>query len=1084
MSFFDSNVAVGNIGSLDSLSSDTASFQLSHSGSLGRKRTGSVAGNAVDMSGGMVDIYKSVKVKKIEEAQHQHHNEEARPRLGSNHSITSTATSRSRELSPSSSLSSFISHTNTPSYGHSREGSSDFSRTSSFSHAWVRHLSQHGNSTAAVPQVPPSITCAYDILPSPVLLFVSVSPYQVLYYNPAALSLLSFPSSASLRPLNLKDMMPPQINPLENHKSVLLFPSTSAPPITVEWTASVLPSSLFKSASSSINVILATLTRKKDSVSRPDKSIANDGLPQSRYERDFEDESFIARGGFGSVYKATHKIDRQVYAIKKVALPSFKENSATSVTARVPTKVRNLLREVQTFAQISHHENIVRYYNAWVEDVDGRTMSLDVTNGSESTTETGSEFESETDEDLDFEPETDAEETDEDDDHIEFDDHILFAETDSKLKTANTTTGVEGVHRRRSTGPFHISELLPSSNRRSVSNNDEESDILRLQPIPISNPSSKALFSPTGSKVLSSSPEQDLKYGKSDKRKKLKTPMLYIQMQYPGVTLKQWLKKRNSADTMINLEIIKQLASALSHIHSHSFLHHDLKPENIFIATLTSAPYVHVYLGDFGLSEPLSFPHQATLSPAHANAVGSLPHSASASDIDLRLPSPTPVLGMKSSQTTTALSTSHNPHRRSKSNKSPTECTPTYASPELLNPSELPGRVLTPTSDIYSLGIVMFELYHPFSTGMERAVTLKKLKDDGIIPNHLILTYKEEMGMVMSCLNRDPSRRPNAEAVKAWCIQYQKWILYEQGPSFGGWEQESSYGPTSVHIQPVPARSFTPSPVYSFSSSVRSDSSRFLGSSPGKHNFQVLSPIPSPTPFISSNMNSYIINRPALSSQRERTQTSFHAPSSSYSRAVAAHVKRHRRSRSLPGDTSTADHLELTLTVMDMLRSQTPFQEPISVQSVSASSVVEVPTSPVSEEKVQRLIGKVVRNAIVVNERNYGSNRVIDTSTTATSSNTSSYETRPSLLSAILQQQQQGQSNQANAHLSSLYSPIPRSISYQVQNQNQSLPQTISQSLPKSSMLSHPSVPSISVEGIPKTVQSGFEVVGERDGEV
>ncbi len=36
--------------------------------------------------------------------------------------------------------------------------------------------------------------------------------------------------------------------------------------------------------------------------------------------------------------------------------------------------------------------------------------------------------------------------------------------------------------------------------------------------------------------------------------------------------------------------------------------------------------------------------------------------------------------------------------------------------------------------DLYSLGVVAFELWHPFATGMERGVRLRELQEDGALP--------------------------------------------------------------------------------------------------------------------------------------------------------------------------------------------------------------------------------------------------------------------------------------------------------------------------------------------------------------
>jgi len=40
----------------------------------------------------------------------------------------------------------------------------------------------------------------------------------------------------------------------------------------------------------------------------------------SRYAKDFKELEEIGRGGFGIVYKAQHKLDGNIYAIKKIKL--------------------------------------------------------------------------------------------------------------------------------------------------------------------------------------------------------------------------------------------------------------------------------------------------------------------------------------------------------------------------------------------------------------------------------------------------------------------------------------------------------------------------------------------------------------------------------------------------------------------------------------------------------------------------------------------------------------------------------------------------------------------------------------------
>jgi len=49
--------------------------------------------------------------------------------------------------------------------------------------------------------------------------------------------------------------------------------------------------------------------------------------------------------------------------------------------------------------------------------------------------------------------------------------------------------------------------------------------------------------------------------------------------------------------------------------------------------------------------------------------------------------------------------------------------------------------------DIYSLGIIFFELYQPFATGMERAESLKELKK-GVLPDYFVKKFPKEVSGV------------------------------------------------------------------------------------------------------------------------------------------------------------------------------------------------------------------------------------------------------------------------------------------------------------------------------------------------
>jgi len=55
-------------------------------------------------------------------------------------------------------------------------------------------------------------------------------------------------------------------------------------------------------------------------ISMPLTPLEKMGEATSRYANDFEELDKIGEGGFGEVYKARHRIDGNIYAIKKIKL--------------------------------------------------------------------------------------------------------------------------------------------------------------------------------------------------------------------------------------------------------------------------------------------------------------------------------------------------------------------------------------------------------------------------------------------------------------------------------------------------------------------------------------------------------------------------------------------------------------------------------------------------------------------------------------------------------------------------------------------------------------------------------------------
>ena len=63
---------------------------------------------------------------------------------------------------------------------------------------------------------------------------------------------------------------------------------------------------------------------------------------------------------------------------------------------------------------------------------------------------------------------------------------------------------------------------------------------------------------------------------------------------------------------------------------------------------------------------------------------------------------------------------------------------------------------------MYSLGVVLFELWHPFSTAMERIVILSELKNKAVLPLPRVIDHPEQAALVQRLMCPTPSDRPPA----------------------------------------------------------------------------------------------------------------------------------------------------------------------------------------------------------------------------------------------------------------------------------------------------------------------------------
>lgn len=189
-----------------------------------------------------------------------------------------------------------------------------------------------------------------------------------------------------------------------------------------------------------------------------------------------------------------------------------------------------------------------------------------------------------------------------------------------------------------------------------------------------------------------------------------------------GETLSSRLKQQGRFTTSEAFPIAQQLCGALGAAHLAGILHRDFKCGNVLL--MGSGGQVRAVVTDFGIARPLQSRDETQSSATRTGMV----------------------IG-----------------------------TPTYMSPE-----QLMGEKLTAASDIYSLGLVLYETMtgvRPFHGESSWTETLKRLSSDPPAPVELIPGLDPRWNRtIMRCLQRDPSRRFSSTGQVADSLQ--RWFQY------------------------------------------------------------------------------------------------------------------------------------------------------------------------------------------------------------------------------------------------------------------------------------------------------------------
>jgi serine/threonine protein kinase len=220
---------------------------------------------------------------------------------------------------------------------------------------------------------------------------------------------------------------------------------------------------------------------------------------------------------------------------------------------------------------------------------------------------------------------------------------------------------------------------------------------------------------------------------------------LFIQMELCDFTLKEWLEKRDeyeNFDYQDSKNIFEQIVTGLNFIHTNNLIHRDIKPANIFLSNIFKDRHIPedkmddfnyiIKIADFGLSKSKNMK----------------------TELD-------DIIEMKKSMSMdTGISNIIVKRNSSKSENYDTSNLGTliYASPEQLDSYNYDYK-----TDLYSLGIILFELFYCHKTTMERQINIKNLRETSTLPKDF--EFKKEALLIKKLLQKEANLRSTTDEI-------------------------------------------------------------------------------------------------------------------------------------------------------------------------------------------------------------------------------------------------------------------------------------------------------------------------------
>ncbi|PIK44682.1 putative eukaryotic translation initiation factor 2-alpha kinase 4 [Apostichopus japonicus] len=316
-----------------------------------------------------------------------------------------------------------------------------------------------------------------------------------------------------------------------------------------------------------MDTCLMSAENKEQNGDSPSREVAEEEtsevrvLDNSRLNMEFEVLGNIGKGGFGNVFRVRNRLDGNAYAIKRIVLnPKSKELN------------KKITREVKLLSRLNH-ENVVRYFNSWIE-VSDDTATTD----SESDPSISGKSPKKVDRGQDS---------------------LSLGVVDNVEDLAPGLSAYGSASWSISAGGNPLSE----ESTDSLSDEEDDFGTSFMRRYSSSNSDgidfegSEDNETEEQSQIEKSSPLSETEESSTDLELSPKR-YLYIQMEFcEKSTLRTIIAEEIYKNEKQLWSFFRQILDGLVHIHSQGMIHRDLKPDNIFLAYDDL-----VKIGDFGLA--------------------------------------------------------------------------------------------------------------------------------------------------------------------------------------------------------------------------------------------------------------------------------------------------------------------------------------------------------------------------------------------------------------------------------------------------------------------------------------------------